>query len=74
MLHSMESQKLRHNRATEQNSNLTEKRKKEDSKVLPISDVFQVLLAQYEPCEVVYFGKVYYASFQRPVQGKILQT
>ena len=50
------------------------KKEKKDSKVLPISDVFQVLLAQYEPCEVVYFGKVYYASLQRPVQGKILQT
>ena len=50
------------------------KKEKKDSNVLPISDVFQVLLAQYEPCEVVYFGKVYYASLQRPVQGKILQT
>lgn len=41
--------------------------------MLPISDIFQILLAQYELCEVVYFWKVYYASLQRPVQWKILQ-
>ena len=57
------------------NSNLVGKRKKKkkDSKMLPISDIFQILLAQYELCEVVYFWKVYYASLQRLVQWKILQ-